>query len=405
MSSERTTGIINLSTTLQFRFTKHGTPYDAYEIKRVEIYNSYDKAVTGNAGDILQTIPGTSVTKIDTGKYEYIVDPLSTSGSYFDKIILTPDEGETDFTDINVFFISDDSVCTSGESRIGYAFDNPDFTSNDGWGAIITSDELRYVYAFGNELIAPNAQTITDDTLKWYIDNAISSVEFDFKIKILKRVYKYRPPITETRTDLSGLTEDVDFEYEDAYDFDSKLVNEYLFIKLRKRPIVSVENVIWKDIAGGNILNLTDWMRLNHEKGSIQFFPNKGGLSNVPLILGNSFPLWNVYSVRGNYPDSFYIDYTAGLQNVKSFMKKWKELREIVGKLAAVSLLADYGDGRSPGLASSSVSLAGISESYSTTQSATNALYGARILQYNKELSTFYKKNKDRYSGVLLGAL
>ena len=190
MSERLSGGVINQTTTLQYQFTKDGKAYDAYLITKIEIYDDYDKAITGDPGDVIETIQGSSVTKVDTGLYQWDVAPIATYGIYYDKIYLIPDDGEDTWTDIERFNIAPDNVCPGGETRKGYAFNNPDFTANGNWGAIITPDELRYVYAFGNELIAPNAQTITDDTLKWYIDNAVGYIEKDLKIKILKKVYK-----------------------------------------------------------------------------------------------------------------------------------------------------------------------------------------------------------------------
>ena len=108
---------------------------------------------------------------------------------------------------------------------------------------------------------------------------------------------------------------------------------------------------------------------------------------------------------RRRYPDAFFIDYTTGYESVKEFHARSRELFQVIGMVSAINLLNDYGDGRSPGLASSSISLAGISESYATTQSATNALYGARILNFEKQLKAFYKENKNKYSGLLFGVL
>ena len=195
MSSERLTGTVNLTTTLQYQFRKWGDAYDANSITNVRIYPTYNDAV--NETNIIETI--TTISKIGTGLYEYDVAPISNAGIYYDKITLVPDAGEDPWTDISSFTIADTGIAPSGETRKGYAFNNPDFTSKGNWGAIIHPDELRYVYAFGNELVAPNSQTITDDTLWWYINNAISHVERDLKIKILKKIYKYRPKRGETR--------------------------------------------------------------------------------------------------------------------------------------------------------------------------------------------------------------
>jgi len=291
------------------------------------------------------------------------------------------------------------------ECRKGFAFNDPDLTANGNWGAIITPDELRYVYAFGNDLVAPNAQVITDDTLKWYIDNAVQNVERDLKIKLLKRIYKYRPGYGETRNGLTG-DEGIDYEFEEAYDFNRKEYQNYIYIKLRRRPLLSLDSVIFKDVAGNQLIDITQWVKPNYEKGSLEFFPNQGSLDALPIYLGQTF--FGVTSFGAgvrNYPDAFHVDYTAGFTNVLTFRKKWGELINVVGKLAAINLLADYGDGRAAAIASSSIGLAGISESYATTMSATSAMFGARILRFWDDLKIFYKNNKDKYSGILIAAL
>jgi len=404
MSSERLTGTVNLTTTLQYQFRKWGDAYDANSITNVRIYPTYNDAV--NETNIIETI--TTISKIGTGLYEYDVAPISNAGIYYDKITLVPDAGEDPWTDISSFTIADTGIAPSGETRKGYAFNNPDFTSKGNWGAIIHPDELRYVYAFGNELVAPNFQTITDETLWWYIDNAVASLEKDLNVTIMKRIYRYRPAPDEDRTtELASLgTAGIDYEWTEPYDYDVRLVRQYMYIKLRKRPIISLDKALWRDPTGGNVADILSWAKINYEKGSLEFFPSAGSLASLPLSYGLGMGLLTRTS-RGNqrYPDAFFLDYTVGLESVKHLKKKWPELFAVVGMLSAINLLNDYGDGRSPGLASSSVSLAGISESFSTTQSATNALFGARILNFEKQLKLFYKNNKNKYSGLLIGSL
>jgi len=290
------------------------------------------------------------------------------------------------------------------ECRKGYAFNDPDLVSNGGWGAIITPDELRYVYSFGNELVAPNSQVITDDTLKWYIDNAVDACERDLNVKLLKRIYKYRPAFGVVRDDLSG-EEGIDYEWDEPYDFNRKEFNEYIFIKLRHRPVINVQNVKFNDVASNQILDITNWVKINHEKGSLQFFPNQGSLESLPIFLGQTFLATTFGAGVEYYPDAFSVDFTSGFETVRHLRKKWKEMFSIIGMLAAINLLNDYGDGRAAAIASSSIGLAGVSESYSTTMSATNALFGARIISYREELKRFYKANKNKYGGVLFTAL
>jgi hypothetical protein len=52
------------------------------------------------------------------------------------------------------------------------------------------------------------------------------------------------------------------------------------------------------------------------------------------------------------------------------------------------------------GIATKSLSMDGLSQSISTTASATNAGYGARILQYNKEIDERMKNLRNYYLGI-----
>ena len=302
-------------------------------------------------------------------------------------------------------------MACGNETRKGFYFNNPDKTANNGWGAIVTSDELRYVHAFGNDLVAPNGQVMTDDTLQWYISQAVANCERDLNITIIKKKFRHTPVnkdgIAVSRDD--ELTEDgeadIDFFWEDPYDFNRKSFAEFIFIKLRTRPIIEIKKVEFRDPTGNLIADIKSWKKVNYKMGSLEFFPHAGALASLPLYTGSSY--WNspVRYIYDRYPDAYFIDYDAGFKTVDHFQAQWKELFTIVGKLAAINMLSDYGDGKTAAVASSSLGLEGISESLSTTLSATSAAFGARILQYKRDIADFYKNNKNKYSGMLLGAL
>jgi hypothetical protein len=297
------------------------------------------------------------------------------------------------------------------ESRKGYYFNNPDLTANNGWGNVITPDELRYVYAFGNDLVAPNGQTITDETLQWYIDQAVANVERDLNITLIKKQFRHTPINQDgeflPRTELEDEGEaDINYFWEDPYDFERKNFNEFIFIKLRHRPIIEIKKVQFRDPTGNTIADIKSWRKVNFKMGSIEFFPHAGALANLPLQ-GTGSAYWNTPArfLYDRYPDAYYIDYDAGFKSIKHLHAQWKEIFTIVGKLAGINMLADYGDGKTAAVASSSLGLDGISESLSTTLSATSAAFGARMLQWAKEIESFYKKNKYKYGGLQIGAL
>jgi hypothetical protein len=57
------------------------------------------------------------------------------------------------------------------------------------------------------------------------------------------------------------------------------------------------------------------------------------------------------------------------------------------------------------GFSSSSLSMDGMSESFSSTQSATSAYFGARIQQYMKELDKFVDEVGRKYGFVQIGSI
>jgi hypothetical protein len=81
------------------------------------------------------------------------------------------------------------------------------------------------------------------------------------------------------------------------------------------------------------------------------------------------------------------------------------DLRAAVGKMCAVEVLNIVGDGILAGFSSSSLSMDGVSESFSSIQSATSATFGARIKQYRDELLEYIKANKLKFGHIQLGAL
>jgi hypothetical protein len=57
------------------------------------------------------------------------------------------------------------------------------------------------------------------------------------------------------------------------------------------------------------------------------------------------------------------------------------------------------------GFSSSSLSMDGVSESFSSTQSATSAYYGADIKQYQDEIDQYIHDNKMKFAHLAMGAL
>ena len=81
------------------------------------------------------------------------------------------------------------------------------------------------------------------------------------------------------------------------------------------------------------------------------------------------------------------------------------DLRQIIGELIAISLLNVIGDGLMSGFSSSSLSMDGVSESFSSTQSPTSGYFGSRIMQYKKDIEEYLNVNKHRFGFFRVGSL
>lgn len=95
----------------------------------------------------------------------------------------------------------------------------------------------------------------------------------------------------------------------------------------------------------------------------------------------------------GNY---WHVKYVTG------WKKPPRTLLSIVAKLASINLLTVLSDGLLPypGATSQSVSLDGLSQSISTTNSSNSGLFGARISQYLKDLTKEWSDAKNLYSSI-----
>ena len=154
------------------------------------------------------------------------------------------------------------------------------------------------------------------------------------------------------------------------------------------------------DPVQNTVLDLYNWRRENPGfEASLQFFPNLSVVGNYPFIPSK---LLQAQYPFHDFPSAIYIDYRTGFLNAKDVPV---DLRQVIYWIAGIHLLNDFGDGKSPGLASASMNLNSVSESYATTQSATNALYGARILSFGKQLETWWKRNAKKYQRNVLGIL
>ena len=306
------------------------------------------------------------------------------------------------------------------ETRTGFTFNNPDTSNNylaPGWGLLVTADELRYNELFGNALIAvSDSSTITDEQLWDYARLAIRYLEVELNIDILPRRIRYNDQIDEkgnaiARTNIddssftSRMTQKQKSELyirEPGYPYRVIAARQECRVKLRRRPVRDLLGALFIDPYYGNtILDLMPYRIVKQGFTGVVYFRPRylSARANTYMYIWQNYLFVPFNSDRQNI---FLLDYESGYANCQDVPD---EFRVIVQKLATLTLLNIYGDAKFAAVASKSVSLNSVSESLSTTLSAENSAFGARIRVYKEEIKIWLAQNRAKYSRTMIGNL
>ena len=173
-------------------------------------------------------------------------------------------------------------------------------------------------------------------------------------------------------------------DFTETHDHYAQDYGRWGYFQLDRYPVVSVDAVTFQypSMDAGVTMDLS-WVVVCDEgrTGVIQIVPGQGNLADVLLIPGALMPLWS--GATGRVPGVWTIQYRAGFEPT-TFPDELKHLVAMAAAIGALNIAGDLVAGA--GLASFSVSVPGLSQSIGTTSSATNSGYGARIIEYQKEI-------------------
>lgn len=242
---------------------------------------------------------------------------------------------------------------------------------------ILTTQELRELFLFGINLTDDDGNEFPDKMLEHYIDSAQEWLE----------------------TEISGLTFNEIEIVDEVHDYYIDDYMQFGIIRPFKFPVRSCSKwAIQFPLQTDAISFDPTWIRVDSVGGQINLVPTEGTLSSIILGIGGSFlPL--LYNGLDFVPGIIQITYKAGFttEKIPTLVK------DIIGKKASIGALNIAGDIIvGAGIAAKSISLDGLSQSVSTTSSATNAGYGSRILSYNKEIKENLKSLKTYYQGIMM---
>lgn len=239
----------------------------------------------------------------------------------------------------------------------------------------ISVQELKDLYLFGVDLTNDDGDPYPESMFEHYIRSA----QDWFQTQI--------PGLLLLETEIKN-------ERHDYY------MNDYMaynFIKLFWSHVNDVSEVSIQFPLATQVLRFDpSWYRVEAVGSQVQLVPTQGTFSSILLSQGGNFlPLF--YQGISNVPYIFSVTYKAGFQRGKIP----PNIKNVLGMYAAIGPLNIAGDLiAGAGIASKSLSLDGLSQSISTTASATNAGYGSRIIQYRKDIEEAMKSMKEYYLGI-----
>lgn len=236
---------------------------------------------------------------------------------------------------------------------------------------ILTVADLKARYMFGVNLTNDAGETLGDNIFQHYIISAVRSIERWIDV-----------PILPTR-------------YVERQDYLIRDQAAYSFFQLDYYPVLSVEKFAVKYENTQSLVEYpNDWLRVDSDVGHVQLVPGSGNLSEVMIGQSGNLFLSTYYLGRTTFPQLYEISYTAGFAEGRIP----RDIVEAIGMLASFGPFNIFGDLiAGAGIANFSISMDGLSQSIGTTSSATNAGYGSRIIQYEKQLKSQMPRIRDFY--------
>jgi hypothetical protein len=235
---------------------------------------------------------------------------------------------------------------------------------------IITPSQLRERYMFGIRTTDDTGTPMPDAAYQFYIIAAVRRIERELDLPILPQIF----------------VENLDY-----YPADWK---EWCTLNLSNYPLIDVEQVRVQYPSGQTIIVWPqEWLRIDKESGTVRVVPTSGSMSEILVAQGGMYMI----APQRNIPELFQVVYTAGFEEgcIPA------DILDVIGKAAALGPFNIFGDLiTGAGIGNLSLSMDGISQSVTTTQSAMYGGYGSRILQYENDLKRQLPIMKNYYRRV-----
>jgi hypothetical protein len=247
-------------------------------------------------------------------------------------------------------------------------------------GLVLSPTEVRDLYFFGIDIVDGSGNEIPDTTIRFYIEAAQKEIENRLKIKFKKQL----------------------FEESCAY-FRDNYINNLPRVQTRY-PVNEGLSLTGYYKKVEQISFPKEWLSSSVNSDGIyskrlSIVPSAGsavGTSQDVIFTGITTSYFGSLGRFHTLPDYWTSQYVTGF-DVDHYPS---DLINVVGMLSTIPVLAIAGDLiLGAGIASQSLSMDGLSQSISSTSSATNSGYGSRIIEYRKTIDLSLKQIEKTYKG------
>lgn len=240
------------------------------------------------------------------------------------------------------------------------------------YAIVTTVAELKSFYLFGVDLTDDDGNIYPKGMFERYIRDAISWFERELNLSL-------KPTAREERQD---------FRVQDFV--------EWEFLQLDKIPVLVLDRVDHM-LGKQQLFNIpSDWYNLDQESGHVRIVPQQGTLSEI-MIGSSGRYLGPAIQMNSTFPGFIRAVYRYGF-DLDMIPEEFKHVISMRAAMGPLNIAGDLLGGA--GVASWSLGMDGVHQSVSTTSSATNAGYGARVIQYTKEIKERMAGLKRHYNGL-----
>ena len=251
------------------------------------------------------------------------------------------------------------------------------YRKND--GMILSPAELKALYFYGVTIQDRSGQELSMDVWRHFILAAQQEIEKYLGIKLQRQII------------------------EETFDFYGDEWRQWGYMPTTY-PVVHPYKLVGFLGTVKQLEYPTDWLTSRRTSDMETFYrrifivPVQSGrvtTEGVSILYSGVLPSIGMNAWR-SIPNYWTCVYCTGFETTP------QDLIDVIGKLAAIGVFNVAGDialGQAA-LANYSLSLDGLSQSVGTTNSATNAAFGARIINYQKEIKDSLEKLRSYYRGI-----